>query len=106
MAGISKEDLRWLTEPGDVPAFAIELQGELIGLAQVGEELDPDYRHANVDLFIGTAWHGRGLGADTVRTLGHWLFGAGATPGSRSIPRSPTSGPSAPTSASASSAWA
>ena len=49
--GISKEDLRRITGPGDVLAFAIELQGELIGLAQVGEELDPDYRHANVDLF-------------------------------------------------------
>jgi aminoglycoside 6'-N-acetyltransferase len=73
--GVSEEDLRRLTEPGaDVLPFAIELEGELIGLAQAGEEPDLDYRHANVDLFLGTAWHGRGLGADTVRTLARWLF--------------------------------
>jgi aminoglycoside 6'-N-acetyltransferase len=72
--GVSEEDLRRLIESGDVFSFAIELEVELIGLAQAGEEPDPDYRHANVDLFLGTAWHGRGLGADTVRTLARWLF--------------------------------
>jgi aminoglycoside 6'-N-acetyltransferase len=72
--GVSEEDLRRLIESGDVFSFAIELEGELIGLAQAGEERDPDYRHASVDLFLGTAWHGRGLGADTVRTLVRWLF--------------------------------
>ncbi len=55
-------------------AFVIELDGELIGLVQAGEELDPDYRHASIDLFLGTAWQGQGLGADTVRTLARWLF--------------------------------
>jgi aminoglycoside 6'-N-acetyltransferase len=74
--GVSEEDLRRLIESEDVLPFAIELEGELIGLAQVGEERDPDYRHANVDLFLGTTWRGRGLGADTVRTLAHWLFEA------------------------------
>jgi aminoglycoside 6'-N-acetyltransferase len=72
--GVSEKDLRRLIESGDVFSFAIELEGELIGLAQAGEERDPDYRHASVDLFLGTAWHGRGLGADTVRTLARWLF--------------------------------
>jgi aminoglycoside 6'-N-acetyltransferase len=72
--GVSEKDLRRLIESGDVFSFAIELEGELIGLAQAGEERDPDYRHASVDLFLGTAWHGRGLGADTVRTLAQWLF--------------------------------
>ena len=73
--GISEAELRELAEPdGETFVFAVELDGEVIGLAQVGEELDPDYRHANVDLFLTTARHGQGLGADTVRTLARWLF--------------------------------
>lgn len=72
--GLSDEDLRTLLEAADVTTFAVEHGGELIGLAQVGEELEPDYRHANIDLLLGSAWHGQGLGADTVRTLARWLF--------------------------------
>ena len=73
--GLSEEDLVELagSEEETVP-FVVELDGETIGLAQVGEETEPDYRHANVDLFLTSARHGQGLGADTVRTLAHWLF--------------------------------
>ncbi len=73
--GLSEEDLVELAGPEEetVP-FVVELDGETIGLAQVGEETDPDYRHANVDLFLKSARHGQGLGADTVRTLARWLF--------------------------------
>lgn len=73
--GLSADDLRELAGAvGGVLAFAVEHEGELIGLAQVGEELDPDYRHANLDLFLTASRHGQGLGADTVRTLARWLF--------------------------------
>jgi aminoglycoside 6'-N-acetyltransferase len=73
--GISEADLRELADPGEETfVFAVELEGEVIGLAQVDEELEPDYRHANVDLFLTSARHSQGLGADTVRTLAHWLF--------------------------------
>ena len=73
--GLSEGDLVELagSEEETVP-FVVELDGETIGLAQVGEETEPDYRHANVDLFLTSARHGQGLGADTVRTLAHWLF--------------------------------
>lgn len=73
--GLSEEDLVELagSEEETVP-FVVELDGETIGLAQVGEETEPDYRHANVDLFLTSARHGLGLGADTVRTLANWLF--------------------------------
>ena len=73
--GLSEEDLVELAGPEEetVP-LVVELDGETIGLAQVGEETDPDYRHANVDLFLMSARHGQGLGADTVRTLARWLF--------------------------------
>jgi aminoglycoside 6'-N-acetyltransferase len=55
-------------------AFAIERGGELIGLAQWWENDAPDFRHAGIDLFLATAWHGRGLGRDAVRVLARWLF--------------------------------
>jgi aminoglycoside 6'-N-acetyltransferase len=73
--GLTERDLHELAGPGEetIP-FAVELDGETIGLAQVDEETEPDYRHANVDLFLTTARHGEGLGADTVRTLARWLF--------------------------------
>ena len=68
--GVTKELVYELaTGSGDVRAFAVELEGKLVGLAQVAEELDPEYRHAGIDLFLGTAWQGQGLGSDTVRTL-------------------------------------
>jgi aminoglycoside 6'-N-acetyltransferase len=66
---------REFVDPGDesVP-FAIEIAGEVIGLVQYGEESDPDYRHASIDVFLDPACHGRGLGADAVRTLARHLF--------------------------------
>lgn len=73
--GISEQDLHDMTAPDDdTLVFAVEHDGELIGLAQSAEEADPDYRHAGIDLFLGTAWHGQGLGADTVRTLARYLL--------------------------------
>lgn len=58
----------------DVLPFAVELDGELIGFAQAWEEADPQYRHAGIDLFLAPAFHGRGLGTDTVRTLARHLI--------------------------------
>jgi aminoglycoside 6'-N-acetyltransferase len=56
-------------------SFAIELEGTVLGSIQFSEELDPDYRHAGIDLFLTTTMHGRGLGRDAVRTLARYLFG-------------------------------
>jgi aminoglycoside 6'-N-acetyltransferase len=73
--GLTEQDLLEKAGPDeDGFVFAVELGGELIGLAQADEEADPDYRHASIDLFLTTARHGQGLGADTVRTLARWLF--------------------------------
>ena len=58
---------------GSRDRFAVEHEGELVGYAEVWEELEPDYQHAGIDLFLGTAHHGRGLGGDTVRTLARHL---------------------------------
>jgi aminoglycoside 6'-N-acetyltransferase len=57
----------------DATAFAVEVEGEVIGLAQYWEETDPEYRHAGIDLCLTARRHGQGLGADTVRTLARHL---------------------------------
>ncbi|MBF8289328.1 MAG: aminoglycoside 6'-N-acetyltransferase [Chloroflexi bacterium] len=59
----------WAHEP-----FAIEVDGKVAGYLQVAEELDPDYRHASIDLFLGVAWQGRGLGPEAIRLICRHLF--------------------------------
>ena len=63
-----------LTSDPEVVAYVIEVQGEVAGSIQYGEETDPDYRHASIDLFLGAAYQGRGLGADALRTIARYLF--------------------------------
>lgn len=54
--------------------WVIEVDGEVAGSIQTAEETDPDYRHAGIDLFLGPAFQGRGLGTDALRTLARWLI--------------------------------
>jgi aminoglycoside 6'-N-acetyltransferase len=77
---------RWWGEPQDadyeeklsgaegVTAFAIEVDGEVVGLIQYHEDHDPMYRHAGIDLFLSEAAQGQGLGLDAVRTIAHHLI--------------------------------
>src|SRR5918992_374725 len=58
---------------GDSTGFAVLYDDELVGLVQYYEELDPEYPHAGIDLFIGAPYQGRGLGTDTVRTMARHL---------------------------------
>ena len=58
----------------DVAAYAIEADGRVVGLIQVTEEPEPEFRHAALDLFIATDAQGRGLGPDTIRTIAAHLF--------------------------------
>ncbi len=55
-------------------SFVVESGGDVIGLVQYWEQNEPDYRHAGIDISLHPAWHGRGLGADAVRTLARYLF--------------------------------
>jgi aminoglycoside 6'-N-acetyltransferase len=67
---LSEADLRERLEPEDDAAyFAIEEDGELVGMVQFWEEADPRFRHAAIDLFLGSRAQGRGLGTDVVRTM-------------------------------------
>jgi aminoglycoside 6'-N-acetyltransferase len=58
--------------PWDEPESArltIEVDGAIAGLIQYSEESEPKYRHAEIDLFVDPARHGRGLGAEAVRRV-------------------------------------
>lgn len=59
---------------GDEKSFAIELEGEVVGLIQYHEENEPDFRHAGIDIFLAGRVQGHGLGADAVRTLARYLL--------------------------------
>jgi aminoglycoside 6'-N-acetyltransferase len=65
-----RESLRY--EEG--AAFAIEVAGETAGWLAVTQEDDPQYRHASLDIILGTAHQGRGLGPEALRTAIRWLI--------------------------------
>lgn len=57
--------------------YAIEVDGGLVGVIQSWDEADPDYRRASIDIAVATAWHGRGVAVDALRTLARHLIAAG-----------------------------
>ncbi len=59
---------------GNDGGFVIEVDGEVVGAIQYGEEDDPMYRHASMDIFLATARHGQGLGPEAIRVLTRHLF--------------------------------
>lgn len=72
------EVMRWWDELeddfplGDEPEatrFTIEVDGAAAGMVQFGEEGEPKYRHAWIDLFVDPALHGRGLGTEAVERI-------------------------------------
>lgn len=54
--------------------YAIELAGEVIGLIIYREEVDPDHRHAAMDLALHPGHQSQGLGADAMRAMARFLF--------------------------------
>jgi aminoglycoside 6'-N-acetyltransferase len=62
-----------LTTP-ELHLLAIENTTGVIGAIQWEAEEDPKYRHASIDIYLHPSVHGRGLGADAVRTLARHLF--------------------------------
>jgi len=58
----------------EVVPYVVELDGRPIGYAQWGEEDDPAYRSASIDLFLVAHAQGGGHGRDVVRTLAAWLI--------------------------------
>ncbi|MFI6443419.1 GNAT family N-acetyltransferase [Kitasatospora sp. NPDC050543] len=60
-------------EDPDVRTLAIVYEGRVVGAIQWGAETEPDYRHANIDIYLDPSVHGRGLGTDAVHTLARHL---------------------------------
>ncbi len=59
---------------GDERVFVVEVDGEVIGAIQYGEEADPMYRHANIDIFLTVARHRQGFGSEAIRVLARYLI--------------------------------
>jgi aminoglycoside 6'-N-acetyltransferase len=55
-------------------AFAIEVDGALAGWLGFHEELEPDYRHASMDIFLASEHQGAGLGPAALRLAARWLI--------------------------------
>jgi aminoglycoside 6'-N-acetyltransferase len=63
-----RQDWDRVVEDGAV-SFAIVVDGEVAGVIQYHEELDPDYVSASVDLFVGTRFQGRRIGRRALRAV-------------------------------------
>jgi aminoglycoside 6'-N-acetyltransferase len=77
------EVVRWWDEPADdfpggddseSTRLVIEVDGAVAGLIQFGEEEEPKYRHAAIDIFLDPSFHGRGIGTEAVRRVARHLI--------------------------------
>ena len=74
--------MRWWDAPDecfpwdepDSTRLTIVVDGAVAGLIQYSEEPEPRYRHAEIDLFLDPALHGRGIGSEAVRRVVRLLF--------------------------------
>jgi aminoglycoside 6'-N-acetyltransferase len=71
-ADLTAEIVESIDDP-DLGYFAIVYADRVVGAVQWAAEEEPDYRHASIDIFVDPAVHGRGVGADAVRTLARHL---------------------------------
>ncbi|MCU1657286.1 MAG: mshD 4 [Pseudonocardiales bacterium] len=63
----------WPFDDLDETRFAVLVGGVVAGMVQFGEENEPMYRHASIDIFLDPAVHGQGFGRDAVRTVARHL---------------------------------
>lgn len=62
-------------DDNEVHRFTIvDPSGRTAGLIQYGEEDDPEYRHASVDIYVDPNTHRQGFATDAIRTLVGYLF--------------------------------
>lgn len=75
---LTREVARWWGQPDegfpmtDEPTatrFTILVEGRIAGMIQYSEEPEPDYRFAEIDIFLDPAEHGRGVGTDTLEVM-------------------------------------
>ena len=58
----------------DEHSLAIEVDGVVVGAVQYGEEEDPMYRNATIDVYLTASRHGEGLGSEAVLVLARYLI--------------------------------
>ena len=64
---------QWPFDDPSATRFSVLLDGAVRGMVQYGEEEEPAYRHASIDIYLDPAVHGRGVGRDAVRALARHL---------------------------------
>lgn len=80
--------LRWWGEPDPVTVIedklrdggssvllVVEIDGQVAGGISYHEEDDPVYRHAGIDIYLGSRFQGQGAGREAVVLLARFLFG-------------------------------
>ena len=65
---------RWPFDDPLATRFAVLVEAQVRGMIQYGEEDEPDYRHASIDIFIDPVVHERGVGRDALATLARHLI--------------------------------
>src|SRR5690348_16130845 len=54
--------------------LVMEIGGKVAGGIQYSEDDDPMYKHAGIDIYLGTRFQGLGAGAEAVALLSRYLF--------------------------------
>ncbi len=62
-------------DPKDEVVYLVEVAGDVAGIIQYGEEDDPDYRHASIDIALKAPAQGTGVGPEAIRVVLRHLFG-------------------------------
>ncbi len=68
---VIEEDLRG---GGSSVLLVLEIDGQVAGGIQYHEENDPMYRHAGIDIYLGSRFQGQGAGREAVALLARHLF--------------------------------
>jgi aminoglycoside 6'-N-acetyltransferase len=64
---------RELVDDPEWSVLAIAVEGAFAGIVAYGEESDPMYRSASVDITLAGGYRGRGLGVEAIVLLARWL---------------------------------
>lgn len=63
----------WLAEQ-DTHPYRVVVDSHTAGMVEFGEQNDPDYRYASIDIALLSPYVGHGIGPDVLRTLLRHLF--------------------------------
>ena len=61
-------------DPEDEVVYLVDVEGETAGMVQYGEEEDPDYRHASIDIALKEGFQGTGVGPAAIGLVLRYLF--------------------------------